>query len=416
MSTIKTSIGVIFALVVMLILFPLFLWMAGVSVFPFGGGGSSGSGKSGILLRSTDEGVHWDGVVFEQGKGISAPGQALHVAFDTLDPDIMYLGAKANGLWRSTDRGANWKKMNDSSGLLQPGADVYRIAMSTSSPDTLYIAVFQNKKGRVLRSDNRGGSFREVYFVAPDNIPVYDIYVSPTDVNRVALATGQGGVLISHNGGQTWKVAHWFSESMVRVAGNPGFFAEMYAVDSSRRLKKTFDEGENWTELDESNSGSGSIGGGYPGAPGGFSAIPPPIQGFPQEPFYFGGSGGVGSLRIGGSASAGLPVAIETFAIDPRNFERIFIGAVEGLYRSLDGGFIWNRIETLVYPSAITVTAVAVHPQKRGTIFVGIGSELYRTDDDGKTWNVRMLPTSQRIRGIALHPLYPDFMFTFVGK
>lgn len=410
MSTVKTSIGVIFAVIVILILFPLFLWMAGVSVFPFGSG--RGPGRNGVLLRSTDEGVHWDSVTFEQTKGVSAPGQVLHVAFDTLNPDVMYLGAKANGLWRSMDRGATWKKMNDSSRLLQPTADVYRIAMSTSSPDILYIAVFQNKKGRVLRSDNRGASFREVYFVAPDNIPVYDIYVSPTDVNRVALATGQGGVLLSHNGGRTWRVAHWFSESMVRVAGNPSFFPEMYALDSSRRLKKTFDEGENWTEL---GSGQGGGDGGFtPGSTGGFGAIPPPIQGFPQEPLFFGPISGSSGSRYG--ASSQLPAAIETFAIDPHNFERIFIGAIEGLYRSIDGGFHWNRIETLVYPSAITVTAVAVHPHKSGTIFTGIGSELYRTDDDGKTWNVRMLPTAQRIRGIALHPLYPDFMFTFVGK
>lgn len=410
MSAIKTSIGFIFAIILILILLPLFLWMAGVSVFPFGG--SSASGKNGVLLRSTNEGIGWDGVTFEEEKNVSPPAQVLHVAFDTLNPDIMYLGAKANGLWRSMDRGATWKKMKDTARLLQPNADVYRIAMSTSSPDVLYIAVFQNKKGRVFRSDNRGGSFREVYFVAPDNIPVYDIYVSPTDVNRVALATGQGGVLISKNGGQTWSVAHWFSESMVRVAGNPSFFAEMYAVDSDRRLKKTFDEGENWVELGQ-GSGSDRIGG-YPGSVGGFGVIPPPIQGFPQEPLFFGPiSGSSGSSRV---AAGQLPVAIETFAIDPGNFERIFIGAMEGLYRSLDGGFNWSRIETLVFPSAITVTAVAVHPHKRGTIFTGIGSELYRTDDDGKTWNVRMLPTSQRIRGIAIHPLYPDWMFAFVGK
>ncbi|MBI3442289.1 MAG: hypothetical protein HY007_00770 [Candidatus Sungbacteria bacterium] len=408
----KTGLGVFFVIIVLFILFPFFLWMAGVSIFPFGSG-NGGSGKNAVLLRSIDEGVHWDSATFEQGKGVSAPAQVLHVAFDTLNLDIMYLGAKANGLWKSTDRGATWKKMSDSSRLLQPNADVYRIVMSTSSQDVLYIAVFQNKKGRVFRSDNRGASFREIYFVAPDNIPVYDIYVSPTDVNRIAIATGQGGILLSHNGGQTWSVAHWFSESMVRVAGNPGFFSEMYAVDSSRRLKKTFDEGENWAELGQ---GSGSEGtGGYPGSTGGFGAIPPPIQGFPQEPLFFGPtSGSGGSFRS--SATAGLPAAVETFAIDPRNFERIFIGAVEGLYRSLDGGFTWGRIETLVYPSAITVTAVAVHPHKSGTIFTGIGSELYRTDDDGKTWNVRMLPTAMRIRGIALHPLYPDFMFTFVGR
>ena len=410
MSVIKTSFGIIIAIVVILILSPIFLWMAGVSVFPIGSSG--GSGASGVVLRSADEGAHWDGVMFEQGKGVSAPGQALHVAFDTLNPDVMYLGAKANGLWRSTDRGVTWKKMNDSAKLLEPNADVYRIAMSTSSPDVLYIAVFQNKKGRVLRSDNRGASFREVYFVAPDHIPVYDIFVSPTDVNRVVIATGQGGVLISRNGGKTWSVARWFGEAMVRVAANPGFFAEMYAVDSSRRLRKTFDEGENWVELGQGLE-SGGIGGSA-GSVGGFGLIPPPIQGFPQKPLFFGPISGSSDSRSG--ASGQLPAAIETFAIDPRNFARVFIGAVEGLYRSLDGGFNWGRIETLVYPSAISVTAVAAHPQKSATVFTGIGSELYRTDDDGKTWNARMLPTAMRIRGIAIHPLYPNFMFAFVGK
>lgn len=403
MSVFKTSFAVIIVIVVMLVLFPIFLWMAGISLFPSSSSATSVSGKSGVVLRSIDGGVRWDGVLFQQNgiTSASAPAQVLHIAFDPARSDRLYLGTKGNGLWKSEDRGATWKNIKDSSGTLLPTADVYRIAMSTSSPDVIYIAVFQNKKGRVFRSDNQGGSFREVYFVAPDNIPVYDIYVDPANTDRVAIATGQGGVLLSHNGGKTWSVAHWFSEAMVRIFGNPAFFSEIYAVNSSRQLKKTFDEGENWTEL---GSGQGDNGGFASGATGGLGTTQEPIQGF-QSPFYF------GSL-FGGSSQVGL----ETFAIDPHEFERIFIGAVEGLYRSLDGGFTWNRIETLVYPSAITVTAIAVHPRNRGTIFTGIGSELYRTNDDGKTWSVRMLPTTLRIRGIAIHPTQSDLMFIFVGK
>ena len=397
-------------IVVLLILFPIFLWMVCVSIFWFGGGGTSGSGKSGVVLRSTDGGTHWDGVLFQQNgtQPAPAPTEVLHVAFDPTRPDRLYLGAKGNGLWKSEDRGATWKKIKDSSGLLQPTADVYRVAMSTSSPDVIYIAVFQNSKGRVFRSDNQGGSFREIYFVDPGNIPVYDIYVDPANADRIAIATGQGGVLLSHNGGSTWSVAHWFRESMVRISGNPAVFSEMYAVNSSRQLKKTYDDGQNWADL---GSGQGDTGGFAPGSVGG-SGTPTPIPGFPQNPLYFGPLSG--SSGSGGSGQ--LSAAIETFAIDPHSFERVFIGAVEGLYRSTDGGFNWNRIETLVYPSAITVTAVAVHPRNHGTIFTGIGSELYRTDDDGKTWSVRMLPTTLRIRGIAIHPTHPDIMFTSMGR
>ena len=411
MSGIKTGFAFIIALVVLLIVLPVFLWMAGISIFPGGSSGTSGSGKSGIVLRSADGGVRWDGVSFLQDGNIAAPApaQVLHIAFDPTRPDTLYLGTKANGLWKSTDRGTTWKKMKDSSGSLLPTADVYRIAMSTSSPDVVYVAAFQNSKGRVFRSDNRGGSFREVYFVAPNNIPVYDIYVDPAQADRVVIATGQGGVLLSHNGGRTWSVAHWFSETMVRIAGNPAFFSDTYAVGSNRQLKKTLDEGENWAELGSAHGGEGGF---TPGSVGGFGATPEPIQGFPRSPLYFGPISGSSGSLFGGNQQVGL----ETFAIDPANFERIFIGAVEGLYRSLDGGFAWSRIETLVYPSAITVTAIVVHPRNRGTIFTGIGTELYRTDDDGKTWSVRVLPTNQSIRSIAIHPTQPDIMLISVGK
>jgi hypothetical protein len=99
MSAIKTSFGVIVALVALLILFPIFLWMAGISVFPFGAGSTSGSGKSGVVLRSSDGGVHWDGVSFQK-KDTSpapAPAQVLHVIVDP--PSSRGLRLSSNGVW-----------------------------------------------------------------------------------------------------------------------------------------------------------------------------------------------------------------------------------------------------------------------------------------------------------------------------
>ena len=68
---------------------------------------------------------------------------------------------------------------------------------------------------------------------------VFDLYIDPQDADHVVIATGQGGVLETRNGGRTWRVRRWFSEALTQILVNPVFFGEMFVTTSGENLFKT---------------------------------------------------------------------------------------------------------------------------------------------------------------------------------
>jgi photosystem II stability/assembly factor-like uncharacterized protein len=183
------------------------------------------------VYRSTDHGVHW--------QLISPPGsQELHevesIAIDPKDTNIIYAGTW-HLPWKTTDGGAHWSNIKE--GVIDD-SDVFSIIIDPKEPNVVYASAcsgiyksetagarFQKIQGipstarrtRVLMQDptNRNivfaGTTEGLYrtgdsgktwtrTTGPELI-INDVYVSPTDSNRVLLATDRGGVLVSNDGG-----------------------------------------------------------------------------------------------------------------------------------------------------------------------------------------------------------------------
>ena len=191
----------------LLVVLPFILSAAGFNFFDLpsfssGGGGRDSSLSAGQgLLRSRDAGENWEGISFLKNKRAALPAQILDIAFHPQNPDIIFLGARSAGIWKSKDAGQAWEKVSDKSYVLSPAADVYKIAISRSNPQIMYAAVFQDRRGRILRSSDGGDTFREVYFVTADSFGVFDLYINPADADWVIAVTGQGGMLETKNGG-----------------------------------------------------------------------------------------------------------------------------------------------------------------------------------------------------------------------
>jgi photosystem II stability/assembly factor-like uncharacterized protein len=206
------------------------------------------------VYRSTDGGDHW--------KLISPEGsQELHevesIAIDPVDPHIIYAGTW-HLPWKTTDGGQHW--VNIKQGIIDD-SDVFSIIVDPKDPKVVFASacsgiyksqtsgnVFQKVQGipstarrtRVLMQDPKNqnvvfagtteGLFRTVdsgtvwQRMTGTDVIINDVYVDPTNSNRVLLATDRGGVLASNDGGVS------FTQS------NSGFSARQitsYVADAS---------------------------------------------------------------------------------------------------------------------------------------------------------------------------------------
>ncbi|MDW5264366.1 MULTISPECIES: hypothetical protein [Acidobacteriaceae] len=186
------------------------------------------------VYRSTDSGVHWKLISPEGSKELH---EVESIAIDPVDPQIIYAGTW-HLPWKTTDGGEHWKNIKE--GIIDD-SDVFSIIVDPKQPTTVYASAcsgiyksedqglkFQKIQGipstarrtRVLMQDPQHlnivfagtteGLFRSsdsgkswLRTTGPEVI-VNDVYVDPSDANRVLLATDRGGVLASNDGGMSF--------------------------------------------------------------------------------------------------------------------------------------------------------------------------------------------------------------------
>ncbi len=124
------------------------------------------------LFRTTDGGRSWHELsgLRKHGSGPSwqpgAGGMCLHtIVLDPQNARRIFVAISAAGAFRSDDGGTSWQPINrglKSIGIPDPEAEVghcvHRLAMHPARPNVL----FMQKHWDVMRSDDAGGSWREI--------------------------------------------------------------------------------------------------------------------------------------------------------------------------------------------------------------------------------------------------------------
>ncbi|MGI8753256.1 MAG: WD40/YVTN/BNR-like repeat-containing protein [Acidimicrobiales bacterium] len=177
------------------------------------------------LFRSRDGGMEWEelsglrghdtGARWQPGAG----GMCLHtILLDPTDPERMLIAISAAGAFRTSDGGRTWEPANrglHSEGIGDPEAEVghcvHHVAMHPSRPNIL----FMQKHWDVLRSDDGGGSWREVSGNLPSDFG-FPIDVHPHEPETVYVVPiksdsehyppdGKLRVYRSRTGGDEWE-------------------------------------------------------------------------------------------------------------------------------------------------------------------------------------------------------------------
>ena len=373
------------------VILPVLLSLGGIDVLPFSGSGATRT--SGVLIRSANEGADWTSPAFS-GKNI--PSSIFDIAFHPQNPDIAYAGTKGSGIWKSADSGMTWAAMPDHAGVLRADSDVYKIAVSSASSSIMYAAVYQDKKGRIMKSEDSGGHFREVYFVTAARYGVFDVYADPADANTVLAATGEGFLIKSRDRGMTWAVAHNFGESIFLLAINPIFSNEMYVVAERGRLSKSFDGGRTWTDISGSFADEAREGGGWEKT--GYV-----YQGRP-------------TFRRVANVVNLSPLTAISFAINPHNPAQLYRGVKAGLLRSENGGFTWAAQDALLEKKDFPPRGIAFQTRAENKVFVAAGQKLAQSANSGASWNLKIIPGRIPAKKLFAHPQKQGVIFVLLGR
>ena len=211
-----------------------------------------GPNKERGIFRTTDGGKTWDKVLYkDENTG------AIDVAFDPQNPNILFAslwearrtpwslssGGPGSGIYRSTDAGTTWKRLEEH-GL--PKGPYGRIGLAVANSERVYAIVEAKEGGGFYRSDDGGDSWdlvngshsllqRAWYYMHviadpqdPNTVYVADVeffkstdggrnfnkikvphgdnhglWIDPKNTKRM-IASNDGGVTVTLDGGKSW--------------------------------------------------------------------------------------------------------------------------------------------------------------------------------------------------------------------
>ncbi len=300
------------------------------------------------------------------GNGGDNSGLAAGIAVHPTDPRTLWVASSGGGIWKTSDGGATWRPVTDTLGPTPTGA----IAVSKSNPNRVYAGTgcgdssssYQSASGfGVLISNDGGETWRiSAAGTGPGKV-FFELSVDPANPDAV-LAASDLGVQRSTDGGDTWKrVVAVPAYSLSRAAANPAVVfagtAQWHADASGNPVVDV--PGSVWRSTD------------------GGATFAEKAAGLPGDPTV--------RARPEVAVAPSDPTRVYALFSDANNTQIDMVA-------STDGGDSWTPLNLAQKKVDILSTQgnyfsdMAVDPSNPNVVYAG-GLDLWKTADGGTTWS-----------------------------
>jgi len=341
---------------------------------PSGTGGTSLYTGGVRVWRTDDQGSSWTHL----GTGLTDVNAFALLAVPSGSGGNDLLVGTANGVFRSTDNGANWSA---SSSGLPANLSIYALGSGPNgSGGTNQYAGAGSFVGQVFRSTNNGASWTSVSSGLP--VGQANINALTTTASGTVLAGTMNGIYRSTNFGASWtRVFDLYGFSFTRHG------TTLYAGTSSGVHRSTND-GATWTAINNGMVFTWTYA---------VAAIP---NG--SGVTLFAGAGGVmrstdngATWTAANNGLTNLSVYALTTAPNPGGGTDLYAGTSEGVFRTTNNGASWTNVSFISsYPQALEVTP-------SGAVLAGTDLHIFRSTDAGAAWTVN--PISAHIQDFAVN-------------
>ncbi len=389
-------------------------------------------GSGGGLYRSDNGGNGWQRIY---------PGTANALAFDTRAPRTVY-AAIGNEIFRSTNAGKSWKRL-----AMVTASSIETLVLDPARRNVLYAGGSHG----FFRSEDGGRTWTQLFTGLPFGV-FQAIAVSPTSPQT--LFTGvytdrRGGVYQSTDGGATWRLSsRGLSALAIRsLAVHPRTPGTVWAVANSF-LFRTTDGGATWVRqrpdgnnlvsrvFVDSVDGSrvfallqiGTLRRSLDGGQTWETAAAPPVSLSllvfdPQTPstIYTGGGGlakstdnGATWTQLSGDAARLSTYALEISLSSPDTlYASGYIDGQPAILATSDGGASWTRADNGFpgFPGSLAIDRLVPT-----TVFaLGSSGNVYRSVNGGQSWSVFSNSFRERVVfPLATSPVAPNLLYAAV--
>ncbi len=290
----------------------------------------------GSIMKSTNGGSEWESKVKIDEKKNIGRSNILSMAIDSLRGDIIYVGTEKDGLFISENGAETWKKMNF------PVGKIYGLAVDSVRPETVYASGVWQNRGKIYKSDDKGENWKEIYSEPANGTLILSLAVNKENPSVIYAGTSEGMVLLTIDGGNSWKSPYKASGAVISVAFDSKNASVAYFGVFNRGVLVTKNNGDKFEDVTEKLEKNGLNLKAYS------LIVDPKYSGI----FYVGSGKGIVKVVEYGEKAEELKILevskkfpIRGIAINPFDSNEIIYNSAQALYKSTDGGNSWSTFQ-----------------------------------------------------------------------